>query len=141
MISQSAEYALRAVVSLAHAKGERVSTARLAERTKVPPGYLPKVLQALAKADLVTSVTGRIGGFQLARDPARITVLDVVDAIDPVKRIESCPLELDSHRHELCPLHRRLDEAAAAVERAFAGTTIAEILGDPSPVPVLCAPP
>jgi Rrf2 family protein len=138
MISQSTEYALRAVVCLAEEPDSRLSTARIAETTRVPPGYLSKVLQALARAGLVTSVPGRVGGFRLTRSPTSITVLDVVNAVDPVKRIESCPLGLRSHRTRLCPLHRRLDEAAEALERAFAATTIAEIVGEPGPIRALC---
>lgn len=134
MISQSAEYALRAVVCLARDPDARMSTARIADTTKVPPGYLSKVLQNLARGGVVASVPGRIGGFRLSRSPASITVLEVVDAVDPIKRIEKCPLGLRSHRKGLCPLHRRLDEAAAAVERAYAATTIAEILSDPSSI-------
>lgn len=137
MISQSAEYALRAAVCLASHPAERLSTARVAEETKVPAGYLAKVLQALARAGLVTSIPGRAGGFVLAREPAAITVLDVVNAVEPVRRIDSCPLGRKSHT-SLCPLHRRLDEAAATVEKAFADTSLAEILSDPSSVRPLC---
>jgi Rrf2 family protein len=138
MISQSAEYALRAVVCLAEEPEALMSTARVAEVTKVPAGYLSKVLQGLARAGLVVSLPGRAGGFRLTRPAAKISLLDVVNAVDPVKRIEKCPLGLDSHRTELCPLHRRLDEAAAAIERAFADTTIAEVLADPASVRALC---
>jgi DNA-binding IscR family transcriptional regulator len=60
-----------------------------------------------------------------------LTVLDVINAVDPFKRIEQCPLGLESHSGNLCPLHKRLDEAAAYVERSFAATTISELLGQP----------
>ena len=137
MISQSAEYALRAVVTLATHPDVRMSTASIADATKVPAGYLPKVLQALARGGLVASIPGRIGGFALVRSPGSISVLDVVNAVEPIRRIESCPLNLKSHRTALCPLHRRLDQAAEAVERAFAATTIEEILEDPAPLRAL----
>ncbi len=138
MITQTAEYALRAVVALASSPDVRLSTGRIAGETRVPAGYLSKVLQELARAGLVESVPGRAGGFRLSRSPGEISLLDVVSAVDPIRRIESCPLELKSHRTELCPLHRRLDRAAQEVERAFAATTIEEILGDTSTVPALC---
>ena len=80
MISQSAEYALRAVVTLATHPDVRMSTASIADATKVPAGYLPKVLQALARGGLVASIPGRIGGFALVRSPGSISVLDVVNA-------------------------------------------------------------
>ena len=138
MISQSAEYALRAVVCLAEDPDCRMSTSRIAETTKVPPGYLSKVLQSLGRRGLVASVPGRIGGFRLSRSPAAITVLDVVNAVDPVARITTCPLGLRAHGTRLCPLHRRLDEAAEAVEKAFSATTIAELAREPGAVGALC---
>lgn len=138
MISQTAEYALRAVVWLASHPERRFSTAQIAKATQVPAGYLSKTLQALARAALVESNPGRAGGFRLARAAHEITVLDVVNVVDPVQRIHACPLKLASHRKQLCPLHRRLDAAAAAVERAFAETTIAEVVNDPSVVRPLC---
>ncbi len=128
MISPTAEYALRAIVAIAQGGGEPVVTPRLVEITKVPPGYLPKVLQILRRAGLVHSKRGLGGGFTLARPAEQISVLDVVAVVDPIKRIERCPLDIDSHHTTLCPLHKRLDEAAEMVEKSFASTTIAELL-------------
>lgn len=135
---QSAEYALRAIVWLASHDEALVSTPEIARRTRVPRGYLHKVLQMLARAGLVVSNPGRTGGFRLARSAEQISVLEVVNAVDAVERIRRCPLGLKSHRHTLCPLHRRLDEVAEMVERAYGETTIAEIAAETSPVSALC---
>lgn len=130
MISPTAEYALRAIVALAQGAGSPMVTATLVEITKVPPGYLPKVLQTLRRGGLVYSKRGLGGGFTLTRPPEQLTVLDVVNIVDPIKRIKRCPLDLESHRTSLCPLHRSLDEAAEMVEKSFASTTIAELLAN-----------
>jgi Rrf2 family protein len=132
MISQTAEYALRAVVCLAGEGGSPLTTRVIADRTQVPAGYLAKVLQGLGKAGLVESQRGLKGGFVLARALDEITVLDVINAVDPVKRIEVCPLGLVKHGVRLCPLHRRLDEAINTVRSAFERTTIQELLNEPS---------
>jgi hypothetical protein len=58
--------------------------------------------------------------------------------VEPFKRIRSCPLELESHRTKLCPLHKRLDDALAMIERAFKDTTVAEILAEPTTSKPLC---
>ncbi len=137
-ISHTAEYALRAVVWLAREPDASVGTPKIASATGVSPGYLSRVLQGLARAGLVESTPGRTGGFRLMRPPEDISVLDVVNAVDPVERIVRCPIGIKSHHGQLCPLHRRLDEAAAMVERAYAETSIAEILADSSPVRALC---
>lgn len=128
MISPTAEYALRAIVAIAYGGGDVVVTPTLVEMTKVPPGYLPKVLQTLRRAGLVISKRGLGGGFTLAHAPENITVLDVINSVDPIKRIMRCPLDIDSHSSNLCPLHKRLDDAAEMVEKSFASTTIADLL-------------
>ncbi|RJP32659.1 MAG: Rrf2 family transcriptional regulator [Phycisphaerales bacterium] len=138
MISPTAEYALRAVVAVAQGRGQVMVTPSIAEVTRVPPGYLPKVLQMLKKAGLLESKRGLGGGFTLSRPVEDISVLEVVNAVEPVKRIESCPLRLESHGTNLCPLHKRLDEAAEMVERAFASTAISDLLDVPGRSTPLC---
>lgn len=132
MISQTTEYALRIIVYLASLGGEAATTAQIASATRTPPGYLAKVLRNLAKGGLVQSQRGLHGGSTLARSPKRMTVWDVVEVVDPLQRIRTCPLGLKSHGVSLCPLHRRLDEALASVETAFRATTIAEVVAEPS---------
>lgn len=137
MISQTAEYALRAIVYLA-GQGEAQTTQQIAEATRVPPGYLAKVMQSLARGGLVQSQRGLHGGFTLLRSPEELTVWDVVEAVDPIQRIHTCPLGLEAHGTNLCPLHRRLDDASALVEAAFKRSTVAEMLAEPTGSAPLC---
>jgi Rrf2 family protein len=131
MFSQTAEYALRAIVSLAVDDGVAKTVQHLAEATRVPGGYLSKVMQALCRARLVRSQRGLHGGFTLTRPPDALTVFDVIQAVDPIRRIRTCPLGIKGHLN-LCPLHRRLDSAIRLVEEALQGSTIAELLREPS---------
>ncbi len=140
MVSQTAEYALRAIVALAQQDGKPMLTPHLADVTRVPPAYLAKVLQTLARSGLVRSKHGLGGGFALAKSPDKITLLNVVNAVDPVQRIHHCPLGIETHGTNLCPLHKRLDEAAALVERSFGETTIAHILSEAGRSTPLCQP-
>jgi Rrf2 family transcriptional regulator, nitric oxide-sensitive transcriptional repressor len=128
MISQTAEYALRAAVYLAQDPDQPHTVEAIASATKVPEGYLAKIMLALAKAGLVTSQRGIRGGFMLQRNPQQVTVRDVVHAIDPIQRITSCPLNLEEHGKELCPLHRCLDSAIAGVDSLFRGTTLVSLI-------------
>jgi len=138
MISQTAEYALRAVVFLADHEGEPYTSEQISAATKVPVGYLSKILQILARSGLINSQRGPLGGFSLAQPKGKVTVYDVVQVIDPIRRIESCPLELKTHA-KLCNLHRLLDSAAAQVERSFKKATMASLLSDKgSPSKPLC---
>jgi Rrf2 family protein len=130
MITQTAEYALRAIVYLAGQDVPR-TTAQIAETTRVPAGYLAKVMQGLSRAGLVNSQRGLKGGFTLAHEPQELSILAVVNAVDPIQRFAECPLGIPSHGRRLCPLHYRLDQAAAMVEEAFRDTMVADLLAVP----------
>lgn len=128
MISASAEYALRAIVCLAGGNGAPQTSHTVAQLSRVPAGYLAKILQQLVKAGLVTSQRGLNGGFMLARPAEQITLLDVVQVSDPSRRIHNCPLGIAAHGTRLCPLHRRLDQAIAMAEHALEEVNVAELL-------------
>jgi len=138
LFSQTVEYALRAVVHLASKSPEAQTTDQIAAATRVPRAYLSKVLQGLARGGIVQSHRGLGGGVALSETPEELTILRVVNAVEPIERIRSCPLGLAAHGVRLCPLHRRLDNALAMVEEAFASTTLAEVLAEPTKSVPLC---
>jgi Rrf2 family protein len=131
MFSRTVEYALRAVVYLASEKGVARTAQQVAAATKAPVGYMAKVLQALTRGGVVYSQRGLHGGFTLTRSAEELTVFDVIQSVDPMQRIRGCPLGLKGHVN-LCPLHRRMDQAIAMVEDALKQSTIAELLTEPS---------
>src|SRR5215470_15737599 len=118
-LSQTAEYALRAIVWLAEHPGDPQTTQQIAAGCRMPASYLSKVLQPLAKAGMISAQRGLGGGHVLERRTDSITLLDVVNAVEPVQRIRSCPLKLASHGEKLCALHQTLDDTMATVERRF----------------------
>jgi Rrf2 family protein len=126
MLSFTAEYALRAVVVLAHHRPQPLITPRIAELTQAPCGYLAKVLQTLARKGLVVSQRGLRGGFLLARDPAGLTVLEIVEAVEPSRRIVAASPGADGVSLSL--LNARIAEVSALVTRCFADTTVAQLL-------------
>lgn len=137
LFSQTVEYALRTMVHLA-VQESPVTTKQIAAATKVPEGYLAKVIQSLGRAKLVASQRGLHGGSVLSRPAAEITIFDIVQAIDPLQRIHTCPLGLKSHGVNLCPLHKRMDRALDMVERALKESTLAELLAEPTTSRPLC---
>lgn len=138
MISQTAEYALRAVVCLAQKPDKPHTTAEIAGWTKVPEHYLSKVLLALAKHEVVISKKGLHGGYVLAHDPEDLPLLNVINAVDPVKHIKSCPLKLKTHGTQLCRLHQRVNESIDMMENLFRTSTVALILNEPTQSIPLC---
>ena len=138
MFSQTVEYALRAAVHLASEAPAARTTDQIALATRVPRAYLSKVLQSLIRSGLVQSQRGLGGGMTLGKSAAELTILEVVNAVEPLKRIRTCPLGLAAHGTHLCPLHSRLDAALATVETALGGTTLAEVLAEPTRSVPLC---
>ena len=138
MFSATTEYALRSMVLLALRHGSPRTAQQIAAETKVPIDYLFKVLQSLGRAGLVQSQRGKNGGFTLATDPADISIYDVVQAVEPIKRIQECPLGLKTHGVRLCSLHRKLDEALAQIEGAFSSTRLADLIDDTAATRPLC---
>lgn len=141
MFSQTAEYALRAAISLTVHHPAPQTAQQISTECQIPIDYLFKVLQSLSRAGLVNAQRGKHGGFTLAKDPESLSILDVIQAVDPIKRIRECPLNLKQHGVRLCPLHRRLDDAVRLIEESFASTKLTDLLSESAELNPLCAKP
>jgi Rrf2 family transcriptional regulator, nitric oxide-sensitive transcriptional repressor len=139
MFSQTTENARRAETHPARPHNlQTPTTAQISLTTRISGNYFAKVFRSQSRASLAHSLRCPGRGHKLARDPAELTVLQVVNAVDPRTRIQSCRLGPEHHR-ELCPLHRRLDGAIAMVEEDFANTTMAEFVPRPTHKKRFCA--
>lgn len=83
MITQTAEYALRAMVCLVDAGDDPQTTHSIAEKSRAPFGYLVKIMSSLCRQGLVVGRRGRHGGFVLARPASAISMYDVMIAASP----------------------------------------------------------
>ena len=127
MYSATAEYALRAIVYLAQQSPASCTTDQISAKTGVPAAYLSKILQNMRNAGIVRTKRGSKGGITLEGDLQEITILDIIRAVDPIERIDKCPLNGPEHTI-LCPLHSRLDLAMAQLEDEFRNTTVASLI-------------
>ena len=90
-ITRQADYALRAVIYLSRLKpDERAATSQIAQEQRIPPSFLAKIVSQLSVAGLLQTSRGARGGVSLARPPAEITLLDVVEAIDGPILLNEC---------------------------------------------------
>ncbi len=128
LLPQTVEYALRLIVVLAGRRHHQATAQELAASAGVSGPYLYRVIGRLTRAGLIRSRPGPGGGYQLAREPAEITMLDVVSAMGELQRIERCPLGLEEDRDELCPLHRELARLTEQIEATFARITIDQLV-------------
>ena len=131
MISKTAEYALRAVVVLARQGDAPLLTAKLAEETQVPAPYLAKVLLMLQRRGLVRSKRGVAGGFALARNPDKLTLLDVMQVVDEPLTLNLCLLEGHQCERECtCPVHCLWTEAREKIEEVFSSKSLTELVAE-----------
>ena len=113
MFSNACQYALRATIYLAlHASEERkIMVTTLSERLEIPRHFLAKILQQLARQDLISSVKGPQGGFYLSASNRQRTIGDVVSVMDGDGIFTDCVLGLPrcSEQHP-CPLHEMVKD-------------------------------
>jgi Rrf2 family protein len=134
MFSGTAEYALRAVLYLAEHKGSGPRrAAEIAERLRVPPNYLAKILHALAQADVVQSSRGKGGGFELGRHPLDISLLSVVSGFDSIDARRRCLLGREECSDErACPVHARWGKLGEEIARFVRETTVVDFATPPT---------
>jgi Rrf2 family protein len=134
MLSQTAEYALRAALYLARQPNGRPVTAEVIARALgAPANYLAKTLNAMARAGILTGLRGPTGGFRLVRDPAVLTVAEIAGTFDePVAR-PMCLLggRPCSSAHP-CEAHVRWTAVTDAMREPLNTTTVADLLSDVS---------
>ena len=87
MISQTVEYALRAVVTIAQHDGGPCTSQKISEITKVPAPYLSKLMQGLVRSGILKSQRGLHGGFVLVSQPDELTIWHIVESVEPLKRL------------------------------------------------------
>jgi Rrf2 family protein len=128
MISKTGVYGIRAMLALAQVpQGEYVGAQRIADQVDVPQSYLSKLLQILARAGLVESQRGVAGGFRLARDPATISLYDIVEPLEPIERWSGCFLGNSQCSDEAaCAMHDRWK----VVQQAYLGMLHRSTLGE-----------
>ena len=117
-ITRGTDYAVRVMVHLATLpEGSRVPVTELARVGGAPESFVSKILQQLVRSGMVNSSRGMGGGFMLAVDPANVTLLDVVEAIEGPLQINLClPGEHTCDRKTQCSVHPVWQEAQAALK-------------------------
>ncbi len=131
MLSGTAEYALRATLYIAqHGDADGlVRSDRVAEAIGIPRNYLSKILHALARAGILTSTRGPLGGFGLAEHPDRLPIYRIVEPFEALETGRSCILgRSECNDRNPCPAHERWKGISEEVSRFFRGTTVGDLL-------------
>ena len=130
--TDSGKYAIRALTYMAAREDQETpaSAADVAAAENIPPYYLAKVMQDLARADLLNSVRGRGGGFVLKHAPEEIRVIDIIEAVESIRRLTTeCVLGLDECSDEVsCPLHDTWSKFREELLASFTELTLADMV-------------
>jgi Rrf2 family protein len=125
------DYGIRALIYLASHHGERSKSSEIAEAMDIPAKFLHQVLQELQRGQLVTSRPSRSGGYNLTRDPAEISVLDIVEALEGPIRATECALRGGPcHWEHVCALHWVWSSARQALADQLGSATLAKLAED-----------
>lgn len=129
-ITRQTEYAVRTILELSKVPfGEMVHTKTISERQEVPEVFLKKTIQLLVRAGLVATQRGTHGGARLAVPSDRITLADVVTAIEGNLAINICLNEGNRCKNkDGCAVHRILQRGQQALVKELSRETFADIV-------------
>jgi Rrf2 family protein len=131
MITRETDYALRTALCLAKSDQDDVvvSTLALAEKMSIPYRFLRKIVSKLVNAGLLESRRGKGGGLALSRAASEISLLDIIQAVDPVSVLMNRCLEGGEgcDRKPLCGVHQALDEMQQALNGQLRRVSLASV--------------
>jgi Rrf2 family protein len=125
-VSAKSDYALRALIELVgHEDGAAVSSEELGRSQEIPHGFLQTILADLKRAGLVSSQRGQSGGWRMQRDPATVTVADVIRAVDgPLVSVYGLRPESVSYNESAAVLQHVWIAARSSLRDVFERVTI-----------------
>lgn len=127
--SKATNYALHSMVHLAMEPSEEsVKVEELAERQKLSPTYLSKILTKLVKANLIESTPGVKGGYRLVRSPEECTFLDVIQATEGYESLLKCTMRHENSWNKTCLIERTMSEVEDRMKEELDGKTIGSIV-------------
>jgi Rrf2 family transcriptional regulator, iron-sulfur cluster assembly transcription factor len=129
-LTRASEYALLGIGYLARAGDQSmVSAAEAAEAHGIPPQFLSKIFQKLARAGILVGGRGRGRGYGLARPPASITMREILSAVEGPDSLQGCLLwQGYCGDADPCPLHHRLRDMHHRVRDMMDEVTVADYL-------------
>lgn len=134
IFSKACEYGIRAAsyVALQSLQGRRVNLKEISEEIESPEAFTAKILQLLVRNNIIESVKGAAGGFEVERKKmGRVRLLDIVKAIDGPFDENKCVLGLSrcSHLHP-CPVHDKYKHIKAELQNMLQNTSLFEMSSD-----------
>lgn len=130
IVRRNTDYALRAMAHLAkNYGGESVSTRVIAESEEISYQLACKLMQKMNDAGLVSSTMGPKGGFILSKEPSKINLLEIIEAVQGTLTVNRCLDENDPcTRKEFCPLSGKMQEMQDYITGTLSSATLGDML-------------
>lgn len=133
-LTSRGRYAVSAMIDLSVNQGEGpVTLKRISENQSISLSYLEQLFAKLKKRDLVSGTRGPGGGYILARDADRISIADIVLAVDEPLDITECEGKMDCHDGKKCVAHGLWSELSDRLHEFLSGIYLGELMGDAEP--------
>ncbi len=131
MFSKACEHGLKAMIYIASKsmEGERVKIGEVAEHTGTPEAFTAKVLSTLSRHELLHSIKGPYGGFEMDQQQMhQVRLADIVSAIDGDKLFEGCALGLTTcNEDKPCPMHNSFVQIRTDLKNMMESTSIYDL--------------
>jgi len=130
MFSKTCEYAIRALIFIAQKSkgGYKVGIKEISAGIDAPESFIAKILQLLAKHNLVQSLKGPTGGFYLDKKSLLKSVADIVKAVDGDKIFTGCGLGLNyCSEKKPCPIHNEFKKVRTEISTMLHSAKIGEL--------------
>jgi len=132
-LTRKTDYAVRAMLCLARVGDQTLTSADIAGRTGIPVRFVTPVMGNLVRAGLVQGVIGRSGGYRMSSDPAAISVLAIVTAVEGDTRRRRCVLRGGPcGGASVCEIHHVFSDAQDAFTEQLGAWTLAAVAADSS---------
>ncbi len=132
-LSKTAQYAIRVISYMALKKQELYSASALVKELKISDRYLKRILTTLSNNDIIKSVKGRYGGFGLHKDLEKISLFDIVKAVNNIEKYFNCVLGFDECSDENpCALHTKWVPLRAKILEFLENTNMSDVIKNPN---------
>ena len=137
MLSNTCKYAIRAMIYLAKYSegGKKIGIKNITDDLNIPPPFLGKILQKLARENILCSFKGPHGGFALGRKAEDISLYDIIVQVDGEDYFNNCIIRLEpcscfAEEISTCPIHKRFSVVRTDLITFYKNTSLADIVDD-----------
>ncbi len=131
LVTRETDYAVRSVLYLAREPDRIASVTEIARSMHIPKSFLAKIVQRLVRRGLLESLRGAQGGLRLARNPSKMNLLEIMEAVQGPTGINTCAVNSKKCRlSSSCAVHPIWVDIRKEVEDRLRRETIAGLLQD-----------